>query len=167
MTEQYILFDDGPDGGTQVFADPERLIVAWEPAEVAGAMEAMQKAREAGKWLAGIASYELGYVLEPKLQELLPEDRRSPLICFGVFDGPDANAARSLVHRGRSEQAAARLAAPEPVWSAKDYATAFDIVNAYICAGDFYQTNLTFPMRTSYKRHGPWSLFCLAPRPTR
>jgi para-aminobenzoate synthetase component 1 len=150
MNEQYILFDDGPDGGTQVFADPERLIIAWEPDEVSGAFDAMQEARSAGKWLAGFASYELGYVLEPKLNTLLPNERHSPLICFGVFDRPDASAARSLIHRGRSEQAAARLAPPKPVWSKEDYATAFDQVNAYICAGDFYQTNLTFPMRSSY-----------------
>lgn len=151
MGESYILFDDGPDGGTQAFADPDRLIVAWEPEGVEAALNAMQAARAAGKWLAGFASYELGYVLEPKLLPLLPSERRAPLVCFGVFDGPDAGAARSLMHHGRHEQADARLAAPEPVWSAEDYAQAFDAVNGYICAGDFYQTNLTFPMRSIFE----------------
>ncbi len=151
MSESYILFDEGPDGGTQAFADPERLIVAWEPEEVADALFAMQEARVAGKWLAGTASYELGYVLEPKLLTRLPKDRRAPLICFGVFDGPDAAAARSLAHRGRSEQAGAKLDAPEPVWSADEYAAAFATVKDYISAGDFYQTNLTFPMRSQYE----------------
>jgi para-aminobenzoate synthetase component 1 len=118
MTERYILFDDGPDGGTQAFADPDRLIVAWQADEVADALAAMQKARTSGKWLAGFASYELGYVLEPKLLPILPPNRNAPLICFGVFDGQDAEAARGLAFRGRNEQAAARLAAPQPVWSA-------------------------------------------------
>ncbi len=151
MSESYILFDEGPDGGTQAFADPERLIVAWEPEEVADALAAMQEARAAGKWLAGTASYELGYVLEPKLMPRLPKKRQAPLICYGVFDGPDAAAARSLAHRGRSEQNEARLDAPEPVWSADDYAAAFGTVKDYISAGDFYQTNLTFPMRSRYE----------------
>ncbi len=151
MSESYILFDEGPDGGTQAFADPERLIVAWEPEEVADALAAMQEARAAGKWLAGTASYELGYVLEPKLMPRLPKERQAPLICYGVFDGPDAAAARSLAHRGRSEQNEARLDAPEPVWSADDYAAAFGTVKDYISAGDFYQTNLTFPMRSRYE----------------
>ncbi len=151
MSESYILFDDGPDGSAQAFADPERLIVAWEPEEVAGALVAMQDARASGKWLAGTASYELGYVLEPKLLSRLPKERHAPLLCFGVFDGPDAAAGRSLAHRGRSEQGAARLDAPVPVWSANDYATAFGTVKDYISAGDFYQTNLTFPMRSKYE----------------
>ena len=100
MTERYILFDDGPNGGVQAFADPVHMIVAWQPADVAQAMDAMQAARDAGKWLAGFASYELGYVLEPKLSGLLPKLRQTPLLCFGVFNGPDAIVARSLMHRG-------------------------------------------------------------------
>jgi para-aminobenzoate synthetase component I len=151
VTERYILFDDALSGGVQAFADPERLIVARAPEEVAEALAAMQDARDAGKWLAGYASYELGYVLEPKLSGLLPQLRRTPLLCFGVFDGPDAAAMRSLMHRGRIEQGAAGMANPEPVWSAEDYAQAFAKVNAYICAGDLYQTNLTFPMRSRYE----------------
>lgn len=151
MTERYILFDDGPNGGVQAFADPERMIVAWKPEDVASALTEMQAARDAGLWLAGFASYELGYILEPKLSGLLPKLRHVPLLCFGVFDGPDATAMRSLMHRGRSEQRAARLAAPEPVWATDDYAQAFARVNEYICAGDLYQANLTFPMRSRYQ----------------
>ena len=151
MTERYILFDDGPNGGVQAFDDPERMIVAWKPEDVASALTEMQAARDAGLWLAGFASYELGYVLEPKLSGLLPKLRHVPLLCFGVFDGPDATAMRSLMHRGRSEQGAAKLAAPEPVWATDDYAQAFARVNEYICAGDLYQANLTFPMRSRYQ----------------
>jgi para-aminobenzoate synthetase component I len=151
VTEHYILFDEGPDGGTQAFAGPERLIVAWEPADVVGALAAMQAARDAGLWLAGFTSYELGYVLEPKLCDLLPDNRRAPLICFGVFDGPDAVAVDDLMQHGRAEQADARLATPQPLWQADVYDEAFQAVQEYICAGDLYQTNLTFPMQTTYQ----------------
>lgn len=151
MSEVYIVFDEGPDGGMQAFADPDRLIVAWEPSQVMAALDAMQAARDAGLWLAGFASYELGYVLEPALLHLLPHNRQSPLICFGVFDGPDATAARSLMHRGRSEQAGASLDALQPVWDEARYEQAYDQVKDYICAGDLYQANLTFPVGTSYE----------------
>lgn len=148
---QYILFDQGPNGKTQAFANPSRLIVAWQPQEVPAALEALQAQRAAGSWLAGFASYELGYVLESKLAGLLPDKRKSPLLCFGVFDAPDHQRARGLLDRGEQEEADAGLAPPVPVWSAEDYAKAFAKVRAYIAAGDFYQTNLTFPMRSRYR----------------
>lgn len=151
MSERYIIFDEGPDGVLQAFADPERLIVAWEPSEVMAALDAMQAARDAGQWLAGFASYELGYALEPALLKLLPSERRTPLICFGVFDAPDALAVRSLMHRGRSEQASATIDTLQPVWDEATYGHAFKQVKEYICAGDLYQANLTFPIGTSYE----------------
>jgi para-aminobenzoate synthetase component 1 len=151
MSEQYILLEDGPSGQAQVFANPERLICAWDVGDIAQAFVDMEAARADGKWLAGFASYELGYALEPKLNALMPEGRRSPLICFGVFDGPDVDAMRDLMHRAINEHDRAELAPPVPVWSEADYAKAFKVVNAYICSGDFYQTNLTFPMLSKHK----------------
>ena len=56
----YILLDFGPEDRAQVFANPDDMIVAWDPADVADAFVRMQAAKEAGKWLAGFVSYELG-----------------------------------------------------------------------------------------------------------
>tara|TARA_R110002124_G_scaffold53185_4_gene152565 strand:- start:439 stop:1593 length:1155 start_codon:yes stop_codon:yes gene_type:complete len=151
MQNNYILLEDGPDGQAQVFANPERLICAWDADGVADAFAQMEAARAGGKWLAGFASYELGYALEPKLAASMPDGRRSPLICFGVFDGPDASAKRDLMHRASNEQDGADLDAPVAVWSEADYARAFEVVNGYINAGDFYQTNLTFPMLSRFE----------------
>ena len=151
MAQNFILFDDGPNGGTEAFSDPTEVISAWEPEEVSEAFERLQQAHNRGKWLAGYASYELGYALEPKLAEIMPQGRKSPLMCFGVFDEPDANAARSLAHQGRADQDNATLDPPKPLWSGEDYEKAFDQVSAYIRAGDFYQTNLTFPMESRYE----------------
>lgn len=151
MQNNYILLEDGPDGQAQVFANPERLICAWDADGVADAFAQMEAARAGGKWLAGFASYELGYALEPKLAASMPDGRRSPLICFGVFDGPDASAKRDLMHRALNEQDGADLDAPVAVWSEADYARAFEVVNGYINAGDFYQTNLTFPMLSRFE----------------
>lgn len=151
MSERYILLEDGPEGQAQVFANPENVICAWEMDDVATAFAQMEAARADGKWLAGFASYELGYALEPKLAQLMPSGRRSPLVCFGVFDGPDAGAKRDLMHRALHEQDNATLDSVEPVWSEAEYGEAFKAVNGYIKSGDFYQTNLTFPMTSKHE----------------
>ena len=146
----YILLDFGPKDRAQVFANPDDMIVAWDPADVADAFVRMQAAKVAGKWLAGFASYELGYALEPKLAARMPHKRRSPLICFGVFDGPDDDATTSKLAQIEAERDRARLSAPTPVWDEPTYTKAFDQVANYIASGDFYQTNLTFPMRATW-----------------
>ncbi|MPZ12420.1 MAG: aminodeoxychorismate synthase component I, partial [Kiloniellaceae bacterium] len=147
-----IFFDTGPEGRPAVFADPQRLIVAESAAEVPGALEALREARAAGLWLAGACSYELGYVVEPRLAPLLPAVRRAPLLCFGVFAAPDESAAKELLEAAQHQMPAAGLSTPEPYWSEPDYLTAFERVKAYIAAGDIYQANLTFPM--SARRQG-------------
>ena len=64
------------------------MIVAETAADVPAALDAVDAARRDGLWLAGYASYELGYALEPRLAPLMPEGRRVPLISFGVYDWP-------------------------------------------------------------------------------
>lgn len=132
-----IRFDQGPDGRAALFGAPLRLITAREPSEVPGALVALDEARAAGAWLAGFASYELGYALEPRLAPLMPVDRRLPLLCFGVYDAPGA--APPL------RPGPAALDQFWPAWSEDAYTTAFDRVHALIGAGDIYQANLTFP----------------------
>lgn len=133
-----IRFDHGPSGAACVFTRPRYLIEAEEPEEVDAALEALDAARADGHWLAGFASYELGYVLEPRLMPLLPAKRRLPLLRFGVFDGPDD---APTITAG-----AATLDDFQPQWDAARYAGAFNLVHDYICAGDIYQANLTFPI---------------------
>ncbi|MEO3427581.1 aminodeoxychorismate synthase component I [Pelagibius sp. CAU 1746] len=151
MPQRFVLFDAGPADRPALFAEPRRLIVAWSAAEVPAALAALRQARDDGLWLAGACSYELGYLLEPKLAPLLPEARRQPLLCFGIFDGPDEQTAETLLTTARREEADARLSAPQPKWSQAEYLAAFDRVAAYIAAGDIYQANLTFPMSARYE----------------
>ena len=133
-----IRFDRGPTGAAAWFDAPQRMIRANTPAEVPGALDALDAARSDGFWLAGYASYELGYVLEPKLWSLMPAKRRLPLIAFGVFEGPYDAAPLS--------PGPAMLGPFTPDWDADDYAHAFDKAHELIGAGDIYQTNLTFPL---------------------
>ena len=102
------------------------------------ALQQLDEARKAGHWLAGYATYELGYALEPRLNSLMPQQRRLPLLNFGVFEGP---AAADPLERGN-----AGFAEFTAGWDQDTYADAFQKVHDYICAGDIYQANLTFPL---------------------
>ena len=138
-----LRFDKGPIGAAQDepagFAMPRGTIVAWEAVEVPDALAALDAARAAGGWLAGYASYELGYALEPRLLPLMPVGRRLPLLCFGVYDGPQVPPPLEAGQAG--------LTAWRPQWDAARYAVAFDRLRDLIGAGDLYQANLTFPMQ--------------------
>ncbi len=141
-----ILFEHGPGAGPVLFEHPMDLILAWSPDQVPAALSAMAAARAAGRWLAGYVSYELGYVLEPRLRPLLPVARRAPLLAFEVHAGPtpaDAVLAAAAVSGGALPATMTELV---PAWSAAEYGRAFDRVAAWIAAGDCYQVNLTMPM---------------------
>ena len=138
-----VIIDGGPCPGGTAFVDPVRVIRADTPDAVPAAFVAMEAAKAQGCWLAGYASYELGYAFSHKLHDLMPPDRTTPLLEFGVFDGP-APAQVALSEGG------AFLSDPHPVWDLTAYSDAFDRIKAYIAAGDIYQANLTFPLNARY-----------------
>ena len=132
-----IRFDHGPEGAAAWFTSPDRMILAWEPDEVDDALLALDAARADGKWIAGYASYELGYALEPRLAGLMPQGRRLPLMAFGVYSGPTS---------GPLASGPANIDRLEPRWDSSRYGSAFARVHSWIGAGDVYQANLTFPI---------------------
>jgi para-aminobenzoate synthetase component 1 len=132
-----IRFDQGPAGPGTRFDRPSHIIRADAADEVPQALAALDDARAAGGWLAGYASYELGYMLEPRLLELLPNDRKLPLLCFGVYDAPDQSGL---------PKAQGGVSAFQPRWDESRYSQAFQAVHDAIGAGDIYQANLTFPI---------------------
>lgn len=137
-----IRFDHGPDGGAALFRAARGMVVAETLAEVPGALEALDRARRDGFWLAGYASYELGYALEPRLVGRMPARRRLPLIRFGLYDAP-----RDPEPLPEVGAALGRFAAR---WGAGEYAAAFARVHDLIGAGDIYQANLTFPLDAEF-----------------
>jgi para-aminobenzoate synthetase component I len=132
-----IRFDQGPGGKAARFARPGRVISADSIDAVPAALAALDQASRDGCWIAGYASYELGYALEPRLTHRLPKDRRLPLLHFGIYDAPQA--AEPVTGQGA-------IADIEPRWDAPRYSEAFQTVHDYISAGDIYQANLTFPI---------------------
>ena len=142
-----ILIEDGPAGQPALFDGAETLIVARYAAEVFPALAQLDAARAQGKWVAGYIGYEAGYALEPKLAALMPApDPARPLLVFGVFAGPNDPAA--LLAEATAQARGVAVAALEPAISRADYGAAIDRVMGYIAAGDCYQINLTFPLRS-------------------
>lgn len=136
---QRVHFDNGPDGAGLSFIGALRVIRADTPDEVMPALAAMEQAQTDGHWLAGAASYELGYLFSRKLVGLMPEERDTPLLQFGVFAAPTTGQQITATDT-------ATLTAPAATWSLAQYQTAFDAVKDYIAAGDIYQANLTFAL---------------------
>lgn len=146
-TSPFVLFRDDPAGREVLFEAPREIILAHDAADFFPALQAAQKAHEQGKWLAGYFSYEAGYLLEPKLRPLLPEGRRTPLVCLGVFDQPsdrDRAPSREPATNGPIFDARA-------TWSEADYERRFKKLHQHLRQGDCYQANLTFPV------HAQWS----------
>ncbi|WP_122074014.1 aminodeoxychorismate synthase component I [Pseudophaeobacter sp. EL27] len=145
-----IRFDQGPGqwgqaGQGMQFANPLRVIRADTAAQVPGALEDLETVQQEGHWLAGYASYELGYALEPSLAARMPGKRDLPLLCFGVYAHP---LTVSHAKHGPDPAACGGLGPLQPRWSFERYAEAFAEVNRGIGAGDIYQANLTFPIDT-------------------
>lgn len=132
-------FDRGPEGRAARFARPVSVIRAETPAEIGPAFAAIARARAAGKWLAGLLSYELGYAFSAKLAPLMPEAREMPLMLFGVYDAPEAPLP--------DVPPVALVPQFAPAITQADYLQAFARVQDYIAAGDVYQINLTFPLQ--------------------
>lgn len=133
-----LRFDCGPLGQGSLFADPQKVLSAWNADEVADVFAAVQAARDGGAWVAGYASYELGYVLEPRLNRYLPTERALPLLRFGIYEAPRAPEALACGAGGLTQL--------RPRWTEERYAQAFAVVKDNIGRGDFYQANLTYPI---------------------
>ncbi|PPB80269.1 aminodeoxychorismate synthase subunit I [Albidovulum inexpectatum] len=144
-----ILIEDGPSGAPVLFDDAEEIIRADAAAEVPAALARLDAALARGKWVAGLASYELGYALEARLMPLMPEGRRVPLLALGVFGGP--RPANEFLRAAGDEAGLATLANITPGWDARRHATAICRILDYIAAGDIYQANLTMRMQAQYR----------------
>ncbi|WGR63553.1 aminodeoxychorismate synthase component I (plasmid) [Paracoccus ferrooxidans] len=141
MEARVILCEFGPDGKPVLFRDPREVLVVTRPEDALAALDHLEARRRQGAWIAGYLSYELGYALEPVLARDMPAGRRTPLMAFAVHDAPEPAPALPAGD-------AARLAPLEPMISPQDYAAAFARTRDYIAAGDCYQINLTFPIRS-------------------
>ena len=129
-------------GRRRVFHRPLQIIHAAHPDQVPAALDALEAALAAGRYVAGWMAYELGYALEPRLAPAMP-DVPGPLIQLGVYEGI-SDGAQTLA-AGRSWCGPLRLE-----WDGAAYGARFAAVKDYIAAGDIYQANLSFRARFGF-----------------
>lgn len=140
----YVVFEDGREGGRALVFDlPVDIIAARTATEVPAAFARMEAATRRGLHLAGYASYELGYALEPRFSCQSTPRPRTPLLLFGAFRPPRAVTLTPMP--GPSPRIPMT-----PAWTAAEYAERFRQCREYIFAGDVYQINLTFPLNGHY-----------------
>ncbi|MBY5389919.1 aminodeoxychorismate synthase component I [Rhizobium leguminosarum] len=159
-TQPTILFRDDVTGQVMLFAEPAEIIVARTRAEFFAGLARMEQAKAAGKWLAGYMAYEAGYLFEEKLAPFTGEHRETPLICFGVFDAPQADTHPLAQPRQRLENEEF-LTAPKAAWNFPIYKERFERLHQHLRLGDAYQANLTMPIEARWSgdpRAAFWSL---------
>jgi len=146
-----ILCEFGPGGQPALFRQPRELLLVERPEAVAPALARLEALRRQGAWIAGYLSYELGYALEPVLAEAMPPARRTPLMAFAAYDGPEPAPAVPGFD-------GVELSPLSPMISRQDYRKAFARTLDYIAAGDCYQINLTFPLQAQLRHGSAWQL---------
>ncbi|MBB2752159.1 UNVERIFIED_ORG: para-aminobenzoate synthetase component 1 [Rhizobium aethiopicum] len=150
MADQpYILFHDDTSGQVMLFAEPAEIIVARTRAEFFAGLVRMEEAKAEGKWLAGYIAYEAGYLFEEKLASFTPEDRETPLLCFGVFHAPQADTHPLAQPKQRLENDEF-LTVPKAAWDFPLYKERFDRLHEHLRLGDAYQANLTMPVEARW-----------------
>ncbi len=151
LEETFVLLDNsaGGDNASLLFSDPVAIVAADHPDQVPDALHQLEQAGQKGLHAAGFFSYELGYVVEPKLAHLLPKTRSVPLLWFGLYKKPramtEAEVDQWLATHTRS--GSYHFADVKHAWDQTAYEKRFDDVIENIRAGDIYQLNLTFKAR--------------------
>ena len=156
-----VLLDDSlnHEGNSLVFDNPVDVIECIDTEDVDDAITTIDKACASGLYAAGFLSYELGYLLEPKLRHLIHGDRQSPLIWMGLFQEPQRlefhETPRFIETLAAGNHNVEQL---KLTLTKEAYLQAVDRVKAYISAGDVYQINLTFKYLFEFTGN-PWSLY--------
>ena len=145
----FVLLDNSSGSGPPSlrFTQPREVVSTDDPIDVAAALARIEAGLARGWHAAGFFSYELGYVLEPRLTPRLPERRRVPLLWFGLFDAPEILSEADVSRLLAEPAAVPRLLGLAPDWTAADYLQRFEAVHENIAAGDIYQINLTHKIR--------------------
>jgi para-aminobenzoate synthetase/4-amino-4-deoxychorismate lyase len=151
LEETFVLLDNSSGRGAPslLFSEPTEIVSAVTPEEVPAALARLEAGTASGLHAAGFFAYELGYVLEPKIRDLLPEGRNVPLLWFGLYRKPREMSESEVDHwlsthtRSGSYQFTSVVCA----WDGAEYEERFSAVQDKIRAGDIYQLNLTFKAR--------------------
>lgn len=147
LAEGFVLLDNSTSlqAVSKLFEKPVEIIRADAPEDVEAALATLQAGIARGLYAAGFFSYELGYLLEPKLTHLLPERRKVPFLWFGLYSAP-REMTGAEVQGWLTEEAIGNPTLGELAhsWDSVSYLKRFEEVQKNIRSGDIYQLNLTF-----------------------
>lgn len=146
--QRFVLLRDDREDRTTVFADPLRMVTVRTRSDFEPAFETLQQAHEDGKWIAGFMSYEAGHLFEAKLAPFALDGRETPLMCFGIFDGPSDD--HPLAVRKQRVENEPFVTEPWAGWDLEAYRQRFDRLHRHLREGDCYQANLTMPIRARW-----------------
>lgn len=143
-------FDDALGGASFRLTGLADVIEARRPEQVVPALERVERAVAGGRWAGGFLAYEAAPGLDPALvvRPRPPGDPLSglPLAWFGVFEGREEIDALA----GLGEEKASTPGPWEPSITREAYRSAISRIHEHILAGDTYQVNLTFRLRTAF-----------------
>jgi para-aminobenzoate synthetase/4-amino-4-deoxychorismate lyase len=154
LAEGFVLLDNSTSLGSvsTLFENPVRIIRAEAAQDVEPALKALREGLDSGLHAAGFFSYELGYVLEPKLAALIPPKLTMPLLWFGLYARPRKMSGADVQAWLTAEAIGnAFLGALAHTWDSAAYLERFEEVQKKIRDGDIYQLNLTFKARFNLK----------------
>ncbi len=151
LSEAFVLLDNssGSCSPSLLFTEPRDIVSVETPDEVGPAIERIEAAVANGLHAAGFFSYELGYVMEPKISGLMPEKRGMPLLWFGLYEAPRQMTGPGVLEwlNETTRSSSHEFSDVELAWTRKDYEARFNKALDLIRAGDIYQINLTFKAR--------------------
>ena len=149
-----LIDDNSADGqGALLFANPVEVIKAEHLSEVTNAIENMEAAQTRGFFLAGFFSYELGYCLEETLVNMLPANRKMPLLWFGAYSNPRRVSRNAVARyfRRRNRRNNYWLGPQNIKLGQSEYEVRFKETHEHIRCGDIYQLNLTFKIKMDFE----------------
>ena len=131
-------------GTSYLFQQPLRTLTADDEVSLSALLEEMQRALDAGFYVAGLVRYEAGYAFE-RVRNRPP--RREPMAWFGVYSEPE----RAIFPQPTpasllTSPLCLHMETPLP-----EYLRRVAKVKRLIEAGDTYQVNLTTAMTGSYQ----------------
>jgi para-aminobenzoate synthetase/4-amino-4-deoxychorismate lyase len=167
QTPASVLLEDSSSSSvaspSRLFIDPLRVIEATSESEFPAIFEQIERATAQGHFAAGFFTYECGNYFEPAacIRPALPGQ---PLAWFGIyrhcylfdhttgaFVGGDPPLQSGF--RKRAAYPYQTPADPDVILglSEQEYSNRIDSIHEWIRAGDVYQLNFTFPMRTRWQ----------------
>ena len=114
------------------------------PDEVAGVLQQVHDATEAGSWAYGYVAYEAASGLDPQLPGGPSSPGEPPLVWFGLCAEP-----ARVEPLTPPAEAGPQTAPWRPDWTDGEHARAVASVREHIAAGETYQCNLTDRLRST------------------